>query len=118
MPLTTTMSEHRQKGHQRRVEQEGAEADRPGAAEGDEGERIGQAHRVDEDLALGLEGGEDHPHHRQQHEQRIDGDEAVHGEAEDAEAQEFRHHARREYLSCSRPRMTAMTRRNTAMALA
>ena len=63
----------------------------------DEGERVGQAQRIDEDLALGLEGGEDHPHHRQQHEQRIDGDEAVHGEAEDLEAEEFRHHARREY---------------------
>ena len=39
----------------------------------------------------------------------VDGDEAVHREAENPEAEELRHHARREYLSCSRPRMTAMT---------
>ena len=32
---------------------------------------VGQAERVDEDLALGLERREDHPGQRQQHEERI-----------------------------------------------
>ena len=70
MPATTTMSDTARKVTSAELNRKVPRPDRPGAAEGDEGQRVGQAHRVDEDLALGLEGGEDHPHHRQQHEQQ------------------------------------------------